>query len=84
MALMSTSLFDMSHVTQPDFMMGGWNLPSYGSIPSYALSRANTQMGSCSTYYTPSMYPLDTMLVPSNTFPMTVPHVSLAVSYGEN
>jgi hypothetical protein len=53
MAPMPTSSFDMSHVPQPDFTMGGWNLPSYGSIPNYALSRANTQMGAYSTYYPP-------------------------------
>jgi hypothetical protein len=64
--------------------MGGVNLPSYESSPSYALSGANTQMGAYSTHYTPSVYPLSTMLVPSNTFPMTGPHVSLGISYGEN
>jgi hypothetical protein len=65
-------------------MMGGWNPPSYGSSPSYALSGPNTQFGDYSTYYTPPMYPLSTMSVPSNTFPMTSPHVSPSVSYGEN
>jgi len=38
---------------QLDFMVGRWNLPSYGSSPRYALSGANTQIGDYSTYYTP-------------------------------
>jgi hypothetical protein len=84
MAPMPTSSFDMSHVPQPSFMMGGWNLPSYGSNPGYALSGANTQMGAYSTYYTPSMYPPSAMSVPLNTFSMASPHVSSGVSYGEN
>jgi hypothetical protein len=37
-----TSSFDMSHVPQPAFTMGGWNLPSYESSPIYALSGAHT------------------------------------------
>jgi len=41
-------------------------------------------MGAYSTYYTPSMYPSSAMSFPSNTFPMTSPHVSPDVSYGEN
>jgi hypothetical protein len=84
MAAMPTSSFDMSHVPQPYFTMGGWNIPSFGSSPRYAISGANTQMGAYSTYYTPSLYPSSTMLIPSNTFPMTGPHVSLVVSYREN
>jgi hypothetical protein len=50
MAPMPMYSFDMSHVPQPNFTMGGWNLPSYRSSPSYAFSRANTQMGAYSTY----------------------------------
>jgi hypothetical protein len=84
MAPMPTSSFDMSHAPQPTFTVGGWNLPTYGSSPSYALSGANTQMGAYSTYYTPSMYPSSTMSVPSNTFPMVGPHVSPGISYREN
>jgi hypothetical protein len=76
MALMPTSSFDMLHVPQPTFMVGGWNLPSYRSSPSYALSEANTQIGSYSTYYTPSVHPSSSMSVPSNTFLMMDPHVS--------
>jgi hypothetical protein len=45
MAPMPTSLFDMSHLPQPSFTMGGWNLPSYGSNHGYSLSIDNTQMG---------------------------------------
>jgi hypothetical protein len=52
-----TYSFDRSHVPQPTLTMGGWNLPSYGSSPSYVFSRASTQMGGYSTYYTPSVYP---------------------------
>jgi hypothetical protein len=84
MAPMPTSSFDMSHVPQPSFTTGGWNLPSYGSSPGYALSGANTQMGAYSTYYTPSMYPSSAMSFPLNTFSMVSPHVSPGVSYGEN
>jgi hypothetical protein len=69
MAPMSVSLFDMSHVPQPNLTMGGWNLPSYGSSPRYALSGASTQMGAYSTYYTPPVYPSSTILFPPNTFP---------------
>jgi hypothetical protein len=76
--------FDMSHVPQPIFMTGGWNLPSYRSSPSYDLSGANTQMGAYSTYYTASMYPTPVVLVPSNTYSMVSPRVSLGISYSEN
>jgi hypothetical protein len=39
-APMPTSSFDMNH-----FPMGGWNLPPYGSNPSYALLGSSAQMG---------------------------------------
>jgi hypothetical protein len=84
MAPMPMSLFDMSHVPQPTFMIGVWNLPYYESSPSYAIAGENTQMGGYCTYYTPYLYPSSTMSVPSNTFPMIGPHVSPGVSYGEN
>jgi hypothetical protein len=42
---MPTSSFDMSHVPQPSFTMGGSNLPSFGSSSRYAILGANTQMG---------------------------------------
>jgi hypothetical protein len=70
MALMPTSLFDITHVP-----MGGWNLPPYGSNASYALPGASAQMGTYPTYYAPSMYLSSAMLVPSNTFSMTGPQV---------
>jgi hypothetical protein len=84
MAPLPTSSFDMIHVPQPNFTVGGWNLPSYGSSPSYVFSRASTQMCGYSTYYTPSVYPSSTMPVPTNTFPMAGPHISPGISYGEN
>jgi hypothetical protein len=65
MAPLPTYFFDMSHVPQPTLTVGGWNLPSYGSSPSYALSGASAQMRAYSTYYTPSVYPLSIMSAPS-------------------
>jgi hypothetical protein len=38
MAPLSTSSFDMSYVPQPTLTVGGWNIPSYESSPSYDLS----------------------------------------------
>jgi hypothetical protein len=84
MALIPISSFDMSHVPQPTLIAGGWNLPSYRSNPIHTLPRSKTQMGSYSTYYTPSMNPSSAMLVHSNNFPMTCPHVSPGTSYEEN
>jgi hypothetical protein len=45
MTPMPTSSFDMSHVPQPTLTQGGWNLPSYGSNPSYAMSRRQYSNG---------------------------------------
>ena len=84
MTPLPTSLFDMSHVPQPTFIVGAWNLPSYGSSPIYAPPGANTQVGAYSTHYTQSVYLSSTMSVPLNTFPMTGPHASLGISYEEN
>jgi hypothetical protein len=81
LAPMSMSSFDMSHIPQPTLTTRGWNLPSYRSNPSHSLPGDNTHMGAYSTYYTSSMYPLS---FPSNTFPMTGPHVSPGISYEEN
>ena len=64
--------------------MGGWNLPSYGSSPSYVSSGASTQMGGYYTYCTPSMYLSPTMPVLTNTFPIEGPHISMGPSYGGN
>jgi hypothetical protein len=74
--LMPTSSFDMSHVR-----MGGWNLPPYGSNPSYSLSGSSAQMGA---YYTPTMYLSSSMSVPLNTFSTPGPHVPRGLLYGEN
>jgi hypothetical protein len=84
MTPLPTYLFDMIHVPQPTLTMGGWNLPSYGSSPSYALSGASAQMGAYSSYYTLSVYPLYAMPIPSNTFPIVGPHIFPGISYGEN
>jgi hypothetical protein len=64
--------------------MGGWNLPLYGSISSYAPSGASTQVGADPTYYPPPMYISSAMSVPSNTFSMIGPQVPPGLSYGEN
>jgi hypothetical protein len=80
----STSSFDRSHVPQPTLIVGGWNLPSYGSSHSHVFLGADTQMGGYSTYYTPSVYPSSAMSFPSNTFPMVGPHISSGISYGGN
>jgi hypothetical protein len=84
MNLPSMSSFDRSHVPQPTLTMGGQNIPSYGSSPSHSFSGAGTQMGGYSTYYTPSVYPSSTTLVPTNTFPMVGSHISYGISYRGN
>jgi hypothetical protein len=81
MAPPSTSPFDMSHAPQRTLIVGGWNLPSYGSNLSYVFSGASTQMGDYSTYYTPYVYPSSSMPVHTNTFPMAGPHISSSLSY---
>jgi hypothetical protein len=78
----STSSFDGSHIPQPTLTVGGWNLPSYGSNPSFTFPGESAQMGGYSTYYTPSIYPSSTMPVPTNTFPMADLHLSSGISYG--
>jgi hypothetical protein len=84
MTLPPTSSFDRSHVPQPTLTMGGWNLPSYGSNPIHAFSRASTQMGGYSTYYTPSVYPSFAMPVPMRTFPMVGLYISSCILYRVN
>jgi hypothetical protein len=84
MAQLYAFSFEKSLFPQPTLAMGGWNLPSYGSSPSHVYSGANTNMGDYSTYYIPSMYPSFAMPVPTNTFPMVGPHVSLGFSYRGN
>jgi hypothetical protein len=84
MAPPSTFSFDRSHVPQPTLIMGGWNLPSYGSRPSHVFSVAHTQMVGYSTYCTSSMYPSSAMPIPMNTFPMEGSHISSGISYEGN
>jgi hypothetical protein len=73
---MPTSSFDMSRVP-----MGGWDLPPYGSNPSYSLSGSSAQMGA---YYTLPMYLLSAMSVPLNTFSAPGPQVPPGLPYGDN
>jgi hypothetical protein len=84
MTLLPQSSFDRIHVPQPTLTMGGWNLPSYRSNTSHVFSRASSQMGGYSTYYTLSLYPSSSMSVPTNTFPMEGPHMSSGISYRGN
>ena len=74
--------FGGSHIPQPTLIVGGWNLPSYGSNPSFTFPRASAQMGSDSTYHTPSIYPSFAMLVPMNAFSMEDLYLSFGVSSG--
>jgi hypothetical protein len=71
-----------SHVPQPSLTVGGWNLPSYGSNPSFSFLGASAQMGGHSTYYILSIYPSSTMSVPMKDFPMTDLHLSSGISSG--
>jgi hypothetical protein len=41
-------------------------------------------MGGYYTYYTPSVYPSSSMMVPMNNFPMVGPHISSGIPYGGN
>jgi hypothetical protein len=74
--------FGGSHIPQPTLMVGGWNLPSYGSNPSFTFPGESAQMGGHSTYYIPSIYPSSAMSVPMNAFPMEDLHLSSGVSSG--
>jgi hypothetical protein len=82
MTLFSTSVFDESHIPQPNLTVGGWNIPSYGYNPSFTFPRASSQMGGYSAYYAPSIYPSSVMPVPMNAFPMADLHLSSGVSSG--
>jgi hypothetical protein len=84
MAPPPTSSFDGSHVPLPTLIVGGWNLPSYGSNPSHIFLGSSTQMGGYPTYYTPSVYPLSAMSVPMNTFSMIGLHIPSGISYRGN
>jgi hypothetical protein len=74
--------FGGSHIPQPTLTIGGWNIPSYGSNPSFTFPGESAQMGSHSTYYIMSIYPSSTMSVPMNTFPMEDLHLFYGVSFG--
>jgi hypothetical protein len=76
--------FGGSPIPQPTLMVGGLNIPSYGSNPSFTFLGASTQMGSHFTYYTLSIYPSSSMLVPTNIFPMADLCLSSGVSSGGN
>jgi hypothetical protein len=43
--------FGGSHIPQIIITVGGWNIPSYGSNPSFTFPEASAQMSSHSTYY---------------------------------
>jgi hypothetical protein len=75
-------LFGGSHIPQPTLTVGGWNLPSYGSNPSFTFPRESDEMTSHSTYYISPIYPSSSMSVPTNTFPMAYLHLSFGVSSG--
>jgi hypothetical protein len=74
--------FGGSHIPQPTLIVGGWNLPYYGSNPSFTFPGASSQMGGHSSYYTSPIYPSSAMSVCMNTFPMADPHLSSGVSSG--
>jgi hypothetical protein len=72
--------FGGSHIPQLNIIVGGWNIPSYGSNPIFIFPGESAQMGSHSTYYIPSIYLSSTMSVPMNYFPMVDLHLSSSVS----
>jgi hypothetical protein len=78
----SPFLFGGSHIPQPNFRVGGWNLPSYGSNPSFTFPGESAQMGGHSIYYMSSIYPSSAMPVPTNSFPMVNLRLSFGVSSG--
>jgi hypothetical protein len=72
--------FGGSHIPQPTLMVGGWNIPSHGSNPSFTFSGESDQTGDHPTYYNPSIYPSSVMSVPTNAFSMADLHLSSGVS----
>jgi hypothetical protein len=74
--------FGESHIPQPTLTLRGWNLPSYGSNPSFTFPGESAQMGGHSTYFILSIYPSSAMSVPMNAFPMANLHLSSGVSSG--
>jgi hypothetical protein len=73
--------FDGIYIPQASLTVGGWNIPSHGSNPSFTFPGESSQMGGYSTYYTPSIYPSSAMPVPTNDFPMADLHISFGISY---
>jgi hypothetical protein len=73
--------FDGSHIHQPTLTVGGWNIPSHGSNPTFTFPGESFQMGGYYTYYTPSIYPSSPMSVPTNAFPMADLRLSSGISY---
>jgi hypothetical protein len=72
--------FGGSHIPKPNIIVGGWNIPSYGSNPSFTFLGESAQMGAHSTYYISSIYPSSSMSVLKNTFPMEELHIFYGVS----
>ena len=72
--------FGGSHIPQPTLTVGGWNIPSYGSNPSFTFPGESAQMGGHSTYYILSIYPSSSMSVPANAFLMAELRMSSGVS----
>jgi hypothetical protein len=72
--------FGGSHIPQPTLTIGGWNLPSYRSNPSFTFPGESPQMGGHSTCNISSIYPSSAMSVPVNDFPMEDLHMSSGVS----
>jgi hypothetical protein len=73
--------FGGNHIPQPTLTVGGWNLPSYGSNPSFTFPGVSAQMGNHSTYYISSIYSYFAMSIPTNYFPMADLRLSSSVSF---
>jgi hypothetical protein len=71
--------FGGSRIPQPTITIGIWNIPSYGSNPSFTFPGGSSQMGGHSNYYIPSIYPSLAMSIPMNDFPMVDLHISFGI-----
>jgi hypothetical protein len=74
--------FGGGHIPQLNLMVRGWNLPSYGSNPSFTFLGEIAQMDDHSTYYILTIYPSSAMPIPMNAFPMMDLRLSSGVSFG--
>jgi hypothetical protein len=74
--------FGGSHIPQPTLTIGGWNITSYKSNPSFTFPGSSAQMGDHSTYYISSIHPSLAMPVPRKAFPMEDLHIFYGVSSG--